>query len=186
MAATWSQINAAYGNPDGIFGADTGLGIRAPDLATLAPHAPRDWSFVQYDCVPVMLPSRGGDAEYNDEDCEASAYDARIKADMPWPGMGGSSASTYKGTVPLSSPARCTYTSWLVLHGAHNYTNEVKSMPLYREFDYDARGGLRDVKCDPMTCAVSVPLLLQFGWLYSDTVRTFCMKPVIPAVVDAC
>lgn len=78
----------------------------------------------------------------------------------------------------LSAGKPCTYTSWLMLHGTHNYSREVEGMPLYRDFNYSAP--LKDIACTPLTCRVTVPLLQQYSWIYSAKTHTTCVRPYDP------
>ena len=89
----------------------------------------------------------------------------------------GTSGNIKGGSVPLGASKPCTYTSWLMLHGTHNYSREVESMPLYRNFSYQAP--LKDIVCTPLHCRVTIPLLKQFGWIYSAMAHTTCMHPVV-------
>jgi hypothetical protein len=122
-----------------------------------------------------------GIGDVNDQDCSATDYDNVVGTGGHWPGTALSHAVTggsYKGSTVSGAgggSAACTYTSWLMVHGSHNYSREVRTMPLYRDFNY--AGPLKDISCSPMMCAITVPLLEQFGWIYSDKVRTTCILP---------
>ena len=135
---------------------------------------------MQYDCVPVQHIYKGED-EYGatDENCDAADYDSVTAVGTPWPGTKLSHAPNGNlkgGSVTLASTKPCTYTSHLVLHGTHNYSREVESMPLYRDFNYN--GTLKEISCFALMCRVTVPLLKQFGWIYSDKAHTTCVKPI--------
>jgi hypothetical protein len=41
-------------------------------------------------------------------------------------------------------------------------------------------GTLSDINCQPMKCTITVPLLEQYGWIYSDKVKTTCIVPDVP------
>ena len=69
------------------------------------------------------------------EDCEAANYDSITDSGTAWPGTqlthSASSGNIKGASVTLNANRPCTYTNWLMLHGSHNYSREVESMPLY-------------------------------------------------------